>query len=188
LISLPVTGAMWNLLPPHHLHSDQSDTDDEDDEVEEDSTLHLLPAAKSISNNMSVKESVNEPHIPIDCQANRQNLDSNTRQLNSSLYTASVLSAQPYDGVLSLTCSSPEHYKLQEDTEKELELGMKKEFDDVGKLRADQKKNMQRAKDLLKAAFSESESEPEESETEDENQSEGEDLSEIIDDIDTDMT
>ena len=43
---------------------------------------------------------------------------------------------------------------------------MKKEFNDVSKLQEDQKKCMKRAKDLLKAAFSESESDSEDSDTE----------------------
>ena len=152
-----------------------------------ESNLLSLPAADSESNKISNKESSNEPYIPTEPQIYKENIELNSRQLDSSSLYTSVISAQPYDSVISLTCTSPEHYKLQEDREKEIELEMKKDFNDVSKLKADQKKSMQRAKDLLKAAFSESESESEDSEAEDGNQS-VEKLGEIMGDSDTNMT
>ena len=107
-----------------------------------------------------------------------------TRQLNSSnLYNLSKLSAESECNLLPLSCAVQEHNKWQEHESKGPEVEVKKDFDDPAKLRADQKKNMLRAKDLLKAAFSESESETEESEGEDENE-----LSNLIDVVDADMT
>ena len=167
--------------------SDQSDTDDEDDKEQKASNLTSIHAAQSLSSNNSIRfeSSLNEDQCsPLRQQSHVGLEDLQTRQLNSSnLYNLSKLSAESECNLLPLSCPTQEHTKWQEHESKDPEVEVKKEFDDLVKLRADQKKNMQRAKDLLKAAFSESESETEESEGEDENE-----LSKLIDVVDTDMT
>ena len=71
----------------------------------------------------------------------------------------------------SVTCPLEErHYKWkdkenEEDAKGSVDGETKKEFNDLSKLRADQKKSMKRAKDMLKEVFSESESSESEDET-----------------------
>ena len=97
----------------------------------------------------------------------------NTRPFNPTAFGSFFSGGLPksYEGALSATCRSPEHLKSPEEKETELEESTKKEFNDVSKLREDQRNSMKRAKDLLKAAFSESDSDSECSENEERSQS-----------------
>ena len=165
-------------------HSDESDTDDDE---EKDSSVQLLPAAKSVPDT-NVKESADEPDTLTCNQHNKANVILETRQLNSaSLYSSSILSAQPYTSVHSLTCTSPQHNKWQEEQEK-VENDTKKEFNDVNKLREDQKKCMQRAKSLLKAAFSDTDSDLDESENEGDNPMNRKSINQELSDSDVELT
>ena len=149
--------------------------------------MHLLPAAKSVQDTI-IKESVDEPDTLTYKQNNEANVILKPRPLNSdALFSSSILSAQPYNSVHSLTYTSPEHNKWQEEKEK-VETDVKKEFNDVNKLREDQKKCMQRAKSLLKAAFSDSDSELDESENEGDNPLHRKSLNQDLSDSDVELT
>ena len=163
------------------IDSDQSDTDEE-----EETSVQILPVTKSVPKT-NIIETVEEPEIAEKPPQNRTEVISNTSQLNSSLlYSSSLLSAQKYENVFSRSSTFTEAHKSK-NIEKEVEQDIKKEFNDASKLREDQKQNMRRAKDLLKAAFSESESDPEDSEDEDKlHQKEG--SSEVMSDNDIDLT
>ena len=163
-------------------YSDESETDED----EEKKSMHLLPATKSVPDTNN-KEPIDEPDT-LTYKQQKTDAILKTRQLNSdTLYSASVLSAQPYSTIHSLTCTSTEHSKWQEKKES-IETDIKKEFNDVNKLREDQKKCMQRAKSLLKAAFSDSDSDSEELGTEGDNPLHRKSLNQSLSDSDIELT
>ena len=162
--------------------SDQSDTDDQDDEI---STLpqKVLPEIKSTSHDDN--EPDEQPYTIASQQLTGNEIITNTRPFNPTAFGSFFSGGLPksYEGPLSATCMSPGHLKSPEEKETELEESTKKEFNDVSKLREDQRNSMKRAKDLLKAAFSESDSDSECSENEDRSQSDNKSLSDSDIDI-----
>lgn len=146
----------------HDSQSDQSDSDEDGDE----NAQHLLSTIKppdTVYNN----KTIDEPDTLTSTQPIQNKLIDNTRPL-VSFNLSSITSDEPYNSILSAVPASLEHNELCKETviEKESESEITKEFNDVSKLREDQKKCMKRAKDLLKAAFSESESDSDDSDTE----------------------
>jgi len=162
--------------------SDQSDTDDQDDEI---STLpqKVLPEIKSTSHDDN--EPDEQPYTIASQQLTGNEIITNTRPFNPTAFGSFFSGGLPksYEGALSATCRSPGHLKSPEEKETELEESTKKEFNDVSKLREDQRNSMKRAKDLLKAAFSESDSDSECSENEERSQSDSRSLSDSDIDI-----
>jgi len=146
----------------HDSQSDQSDSDEDGDE----NALHLLSTIKPPDTVYSNK-TIDEPDTLTSTQPIQNKLIDNTRPL-VSFNLSSITSDEPYNSILSAVPASLEHNELCKETviEKESESEITKEFNDVSKLREDQKKCMKRAKDLLKAAFSESESDSDDSDTE----------------------
>ena len=142
--------------------SDQSDSDEDGDE----NALHLLPTIKP-PDTVDSNKTIDEPDALTSAQPIQNKFVDNTRPL-VSFNLSSITSDEPYNSILSAVPASLEHNKLCKETiiEKESESEITKEFNDVSKLREDQKKCMKRAKDLLKAAFSESESDSDDSDTE----------------------
>ena len=161
--------------------SDQSDTDDQDDEIST-SPQKVLPEIKSTSHDG------NEPDEQLSSIASQQlsgnEMIINTRPFNPTAFGSFFSGGLPkQEGALLATCRSPGHLKSQEEKETEFEESTKKEFNDVSKLREDQRDSMKRAKDLLKAAFSESDSDSECSENEERSQSDCKSLSDSDIDI-----
>jgi len=146
----------------HDSQSDQSDSDEDGDE----NALHLLPTIKP-PDTVDSNKTIDEPDALTSTQPIQNKFVDNTRPL-VSFNLSSITSDEPYNSILSAVPASLEHNELCKETiiEKESESEITKEFNDVSKLREDQKKCMKRAKDLLKAAFSESESDSDDSDTE----------------------
>ena len=127
---------------------------------------HLLQKLKPIESS-DLSKTVDEPDGWRNEQHLKHNLVDTPKQL-VRFNLSSVASDEPYKSILSSLPSSKANntWLNESEQEKKVESEIKKEFNDVSKLQEDQKKCMKRAKDLLKAAFSESESDSEDSDTE----------------------
>merc|ERR1712179_27122 len=160
----------------------QSDLSETDEDVDETS-LHLLPTPESPEPTAGTSKTVDQPDVSITKDQIQNSTVDSPRQL-ASFYLPSITSEEPYNSILSSApvCTESYTWSNETDNEKESENEAKKEFNDVSKLREDQKKCMQRAKDLLKAAFSESESDSEESDIEGNNRIAGSIAHQVSDD------